>query len=102
MVTIVFTNHDGVCTGLEALGHAGYGEIGKDIVCAAVSALIQGAVLSIEQLAEKPVVQEKEEGRISYHIRDPDEVTQVLFASLELSLAELQAEYRNYLTVCHG
>lgn len=102
MITIIFKNKDGLCIGLEASGHAGYGEIGKDIVCAAASALIQGTVLSIEQLAGKPVTQEKEEGKLTCHIRDPDDRTQLLFASLELSLEEIQNEYDDYVEVCHG
>lgn len=102
MVTITFISQEGMCTGFEASGHAGYSLIGTDIVCAAVSALIQGTVLSVERLIGKTVVREENGVRLSCHIRDPDGMTQLLFASLELSLTEIQAGYSNYVEVCHG
>ena len=46
-------------TGLTVDGHAGYAEIGKDIICAAVSVLAQGLVHSLKALTDD---------EISYHI----------------------------------
>lgn len=48
-------------TGLTVYGHAGYAEIGNDIICAAVSALTQGLVHSLKALTND---------EISYHIAD--------------------------------
>lgn len=93
---------DGICTGFSARGHAGYSAGGNDIVCAAVSALTQGAVISLEKLAGKAVIQEKSDGCLICRIRNPDDQTQLIFAGLELSLLELQKEYGNYIDVCHG
>ena len=39
-------------TGLTVDGHAGYAEIGNDIICAAVSALTQGLVHSLKALTD--------------------------------------------------
>ena len=36
--------------GFEAEGHTGYAEEGSDIVCAAVSALTQGAVIGLKEV----------------------------------------------------
>lgn len=102
MVTITFLNAAGKCTGLEASGHAGYGPEGSDIVCAAVSALIQGTMLSINCLTVLETIQQKAGGKLVFRIRDPDETTQILFASLELALSELQTEYSAFIEVCHG
>lgn len=47
----------GNLAGITVKGHAGFAPKGEDIICAAVSALAQTAVLSLkEQLAEAPEV----------------------------------------------
>ena len=55
-MTVTITEH-----GLTVDGHAGYAEIGNDIICAAVSALTQGLVHSLKSLTDD---------EISYHIAD--------------------------------
>lgn len=42
-------------TGLTVDGHAGYAEIGNDIICAAVSALTQGLVHSLKALTNDEI-----------------------------------------------
>lgn len=37
---------------IDVKGHAGYAPHGRDIVCAAVSAILQTAVLGLESIAE--------------------------------------------------
>lgn len=49
---IVITKHE---DGLSIRGHAHYAEIGKDIVCAAVSSLAQTLIYSIEELTEDKI-----------------------------------------------
>ena len=41
--------------GLTVDGHAGYAETGNDIICAAVSALAQGLVHSLEALTDDKI-----------------------------------------------
>lgn len=41
--------------GLTVDGHAGYAETGNDIICAAVSALVQNLVNSVEALTEDKI-----------------------------------------------
>ncbi|MEE1514378.1 MAG: ribosomal-processing cysteine protease Prp [Christensenellaceae bacterium] len=41
--------------GFIITGHAGYAEPGKDIVCAAVSALLQAFIASIEELTHDKI-----------------------------------------------
>ncbi|HHW56904.1 MAG TPA: ribosomal-processing cysteine protease Prp [Clostridia bacterium] len=43
-------------------GHAGYGEYGKDIVCAAVSAISQTAILGLENLRSVKIKKKIREG----------------------------------------
>lgn len=57
-----FVNESGELTGFLVHGHAGYADVGQDIVCAGVSALVQAAVLGLERFLErKPLVVTGEE-----------------------------------------
>ncbi len=50
MITVSFFKEGDTITRVRAIGHSGYAESGNDIVCAAVSALIQTAYLAIKDL----------------------------------------------------
>lgn len=52
MICVEFSGNSDNITGFEVLGHAGYDEYGRDIVCAAVSALATNTANSIEQFTE--------------------------------------------------
>lgn len=47
MVKVKFSTKDGKFVGVECEGHTGYAEEGEDIVCAALSSVVQTAVLGI-------------------------------------------------------
>ena len=59
MIEITVTRRDGVYTGIESAGHAGYAEPGEDIVCAAVSVLLTNTVNSIELLTDDTIGDEE-------------------------------------------
>ena len=44
----------GAITGFSAAGHAGAGPMGSDVVCAAVSALVQTAALGLQERVGAP------------------------------------------------
>ncbi len=46
---LIHRGPDGTIEGFEVRGHAGWAEAGRDIVCAGVSALVQTAVLGLEE-----------------------------------------------------
>ena len=48
----VYQDSDGQALGFQISGHSGYAEAGSDIVCAAVSALAENTVNSIEAFTE--------------------------------------------------
>ena len=48
MVKVTFFKRDGIYYGFRETGHAGYDEAGKDIVCAAVSAMTMLIINAIE------------------------------------------------------
>ena len=50
MTRCEFFTEDERITGFTVSGHSGYAEAGSDIVCAAVSALTQGAVIGLKEV----------------------------------------------------
>ena len=63
MITVkVFVDSDGEHRGFRISGHAGYGEAGEDIVCAAVSALAQNTINSIEAFTEDAISYSVDDG----------------------------------------
>ena len=52
MICVEFSGNSDNITGFEVSGHAGYDKYGRDIVCAAVSALATNTANSIEQFTE--------------------------------------------------
>ena len=91
-------------TGFRIEGHAGFAKKGKDIVCAAVSALVMNTMESIRLLSSDVFdYEEDEEKGISDFriISDPTSPeTKVLFQSLVIGLKGIQDEYgKKYLRI---
>ncbi len=58
MIEVAFFRREGDLIGFEASGHAGYDEYGRDIVCAAVSAVLLTTLDAIQSLVKaKPRIQ---------------------------------------------
>ncbi|MDR2506276.1 MAG: ribosomal-processing cysteine protease Prp [Oscillospiraceae bacterium] len=57
MVSVIIRTRGANISGFTAIGHAGFAEEGGDIVCAAVSALLQAAMAGLDEVANaKPDV----------------------------------------------
>ncbi|MCR4420822.1 MAG: ribosomal-processing cysteine protease Prp [Clostridia bacterium] len=90
--------------GLVVRGHAGYGPHGRDIVCAAVSALAQTAVLALERLLGlKPRVR-VEDGYLECFLAgggegDPPPEAGLIFEVAALGLAEIRRVHPGYLVI---
>ena len=52
MVIVRLTYQDKILTGIESKGHSGFARSGRDIVCAAVSAIMQAMILGLEDIAQ--------------------------------------------------
>ena len=51
MIAVKLYYQEGTLTGIESRGHSGYSRRGSDIVCAAVSTLMQSLILGLEDIA---------------------------------------------------
>ena len=69
MITItIYQNQEQVAQGFRCIGHAGYANVGEDIVCSAVSVLVINTINSIEVYtdAEFDIETEEETGLIAF------------------------------------
>lgn len=51
MTKVIITRKDNHITQVECSGHTGYADSGEDIVCAALSSIVQTALLGLMQVA---------------------------------------------------
>lgn len=79
--------------GLTIDGHAGYAEKGKDIVCAAASALAQGLVHSLSVLTDDETSVEVEDGHIKLEYENLSERGQLLMDSFFIAVSDIQDAY---------
>ena len=55
MTSVKFLRRDGMLVGVTCEGHTGYGEEGEDIVCAALSSVVQTALMGLLAVARVKV-----------------------------------------------
>ena len=78
--------------GLRILGHAGYEQYGKDIVCAGVSALVVNLVNAIEQLTDEA------QGLIEFKFcRQAGHDATLLMQACIMGLEAIQQEHSDYI-----
>lgn len=99
----VFQDSERQTTGLECRGHAGFGEEGQDIICAAVSALTLNMANSVESFTHDPFAGEvdEESGGFSFYFTGAvSKESRLLMDSLVLGLTQIQESYGNeYITI---
>ena len=102
MIKAVFYHdkHDNI-SGFKLNGHADYDEYGKDIVCAAVSALAVNTVNSIEHFTDDKFICREKSGTLEFKFKsDTSWEAQLLLHSLRLGLQAIQKDYSTeYISV---
>ncbi|WP_018132405.1 ribosomal-processing cysteine protease Prp [Effusibacillus pohliae] len=84
-------------------GHAGFADVGEDIVCAAVSVLVQNGVNSIEALLGVKMPAVSRDGLVECHVPVLSEPVsgqvQLLLESMVYGLRALADEYPQHVSV---
>ena len=80
-------------TGLTVDGHAGYAETGNDIICAAVSALAQGLIHSMEALTDDRISYRIRDGHIDIKYGNLSEQGKLLIDSFFIAVSDIQITY---------
>lgn len=101
MIKILFFDCDGRTVCVRAQGHSGYADSGSDIVCAAVSTLVQTAYLAIKDMGA-PVEFERNEKAALFEFRITEETNldhdiQVVLRALRVGAEDLRSGYPLYV-----
>lgn len=83
--------------GFVVKGHANYAEHGKDIVCSAISAITQTAILGLDYY--NGVTQKSKDGFLSVEIYKDDHTTDAIMKTMLLGLEEIEKQYPKYLQI---
>lgn len=97
-------NEQGFIKGFTVSGHSDYGEHGSDIVCSAVSALTQTALLGLKNIANIKVLYSIKDGFLSCdipEIKDRDEMLKscAILDTMVLGLMNIKKNYSPFITI---
>lgn len=99
-------NADGAIAGFRVEGHSGYGEHGRDIVCAGVTALVDTAVLALRRVAGLPHDARQGDGFTAVRLRTGTpaawERAQVILETMLLGLQDIEKDYPAFIRVTEG
>lgn len=94
MTEITFYRDNGIYTGFKAEGHASFARRNKDIVCAAISALTQTTVNSLDEINHEDIEVATDDGLLIFNLKSNKEPSsQILLQSLYLGLEGISKEY---------
>lgn len=106
MTEIVFTRRKGRITRVECDGHTGYGCEGEDIVCAALSSIVQTAVLGVLSVAGVNAHYKVDDKRGYLLMELPSSISeeqdhdaQVILQTLLLGVGDLYESYSDYVSL---
>lgn len=103
MTTVIITHEGGFITGFTASGHSDYAQEGEDIVCAAVSAITQTAMMGLQQF-ESTTQAHWEAGDdpiLSVKVLRPSHDTEVILRTMVIGLEDILSGVPQYVRVIH-
>ncbi len=103
MTKIKFKKKDSQILFLSLTDHAGYGESGEDIVCAALSVLSQAMIIGIEEVLKFNLKYELRDGFLEIDLskNTPEEVEscQVLLETMLKTVESMIISYGDYINL---
>ena len=87
------------CVGFRIKGHIGLGTKGKDIVCAAVSAVSQATLIGLEEVVGERIEYRIEDGMIECFLKGNGECSLKMVETLHKTLDQLSKQYPKNLSV---
>lgn len=102
MIRAEFSRSENAIGAFQLSGHAEQGEYGSDLVCAAVSAIAQTALIGIVEVLEIPAEYSVKEGFLKCRLPkaltdDKREGARVVLATLEAGLRSIEADHPDAL-----
>ncbi len=99
-MTVIEVSRTGVSCGLKVSGHSGYAEAGNDIVCAAVSVLVQTLHIGLADVLGMTINSSVDEKSATIQLQwsdDGSEALRVLTETVFTALREVSRAYGSYL-----
>ena len=93
MIIIEIINKDGKIKKFKVTGHAGLALSGQDIVCAGISAIVQTAIIGLDEYLKTDFDCKQSEGRLEVNINKPDEHTEIILMTMYYGLREIEKIY---------
>lgn len=102
MTEITVWSKRGRLVGFDAIGHTGYAEAGEDIVCAAVSAITQTAVIGITEVLKAPCALDISDGELHLMLGKTVkgkqfEQAELILGTMLAGLRSIETDYSDYL-----
>ncbi len=104
MTQVVVRKHNNSIVQIECDGHTGYGVEGEDIVCAALSSIVQTAVLGLLQVAgvDVDLVRDDQRGYLKATIsKDLDKASRLrcdmILDTMLLGIADLHEGFSDFI-----
>jgi uncharacterized protein YsxB (DUF464 family) len=99
MVKVRIHRTAGRVTGLTVSGHAGQAPGGEDIVCAAVSALVETLAIGLRQVVPGQAEWQVEDGHAEFRLSGSDPAQAAVVDTIAAGLADLAATYPNFVRI---
>ena len=100
----IVRNNNGKIDGFEVSGHSGYANKGEDIVCAAVSAIVQTAVMGIYDVISIDIIYTQRDGYAKFEL--PSELTleqkraaHVILETMFVGLKSIEMQYGSFVFI---
>lgn len=104
VAVITFSDEQGYVRAFQVQGHAGFADVGQDIVCAAISALTVSAVNGLERYLSAPPIYSENDGYLACTLPEglPNEemrIAEAILGTMLLGLHEIGQSYGSkYIT----
>ena len=105
MINVIVIKEKQTLKTIEATGHSGYAESGSDIVCSAVSVLLQNLANGLTEIvkAEAKVIVDEDIPHLSVTVTEKDKekckYAQILMQTTLLSLKEVANGYSKFIKI---
>ena len=102
MIKIFVKEEDGKISYLKITGHAGYQNKGKDIVCAAVSAIGIGTLNALDQYCAKDCKLKLEDDLIEIQVINESTSSDWIMRTCFIQLKSVAEDYSSYIRITKG
>ncbi len=98
MIRVKMLRKGDALVGFTVSGHAGAGEQGNDIVCAAVSSAVYMTANTITEICGCPAEIEERDGYLSCAVSEKDaERCQTILQGFSLHMQQMHSQYSQYI-----